>query len=86
MPIFLVLLFVYFLSGSIIKEDYEEKEIEYRTDLKSIVIAISIWFAIMITTYFLNIEFSHFANELGGMATIFVVTLYMRKRSGIPII
>jgi uncharacterized membrane-anchored protein len=84
--VFLVFLFAYFLSGIIIKEDDEEKEIEYRTDLKSVVIAISIWFAVMITTSFLNIEFSHLMNELGGMATIFVVMLYMRKKSDIPII
>lgn len=84
--IFLVFLFAYFLSGLIIKEDDEEKEIEYRTDLKSVVIAISIWFVIMITTYFLDIEFSHLMNELGGMAAILVVMLYMRKKSDIPII
>ncbi|SDF36727.1 hypothetical protein SAMN04488589_0487 [Methanolobus vulcani] len=84
--IFLVFLFAYFLSGIIVKEDDEEKKIEYRTDFKSIVIAIFIWFAVMITTYFLDIEFSHLMNELGGMATIFVVMLYMRKKSDIPII
>ncbi|MDK2827138.1 MAG: hypothetical protein PWQ44_2318 [Methanolobus sp.] len=84
--IFLVFLFAYFLSGLIIKEDDEEKEIEYRTDLKSVVIAISIWFVIMITTYFLDIEFSHLMNELGGMAAILVVMLYMRKKSDILII
>lgn len=84
--IFLVFLFAYFLSGIIIKEDDEEKEIEYRTDLKSTVIAIFIWFAVMVTTYFLDIEFNRLMNELGGMATIFVVMLYMRKKSDIPII
>lgn len=84
--IFLVFLFDYFLSGIIIKEDNEEKEIEYRTDLKSTVIGIFIWFVVMITTYFLDIEFSHLMNELGGMATILIVMLYMRKKSDIPII
>lgn len=84
--IFLVFLFAYFLSGIIIKEDNEEKEIEYRTDLKSTVIGIFIWFVVMITTYFLDIEFSHLMNELGGMATILIVMLYMRKKSGVPII
>ena len=84
--IFLVFLFAYFVSGIIVNEDDKEKEIEYRTDFKSIVIAIFIWFAVMITTYFLDIEFSHLMNELGGMATILVVLLYMRKKSGVPII
>jgi O-antigen ligase len=84
--IFLVFLFAYFVSGIIVNEDDKEKEIEYRTDFKSIVIAIFIWFAVMITTYFLDIEFSRFANELGGMATILIVMLYMRKKSGVPII
>lgn len=84
--IFLVFLFAYFLSGIIVKEDEEVKEIEYRTDLKSTVIAIFIWFAVMVTTYFLDIEFNRLMNELGGMATILVVMLYMRKKSDIPII
>lgn len=84
--IFLVFLFAYLFSGIIIKEYDEEKKIEYRTDFKSIVIGIFIWFVIMITTYFLDIEFSHLMNELGGMATILVVMLYMRKKSDIPII
>lgn len=84
--IFLVFLFAYFLSGIIVKEDEEVKEIEYRTDLKSTVIAIFIWFAVMVTTYFLDIEFNHLMNELGGMATILVVMLYMRKKSDIPVI
>jgi amino acid permease len=84
--IFSVFLFTYLLSGIIVKEDEEVKEIEYRTDLKSVVIAIFIWFAVMVTTYSFGIEFSHLMNELDGMATILVVTLYMRKKSDIPVI
>jgi hypothetical protein len=40
----------------------------------------------MVTTYSFGIEFSHLMNELDGMATILVVTLYMRKKSDIPVI
>lgn len=83
--IFFVLLFAYFLSGIITREDDKEKEIEYKTDFKSVIIGIFIWFVIMIATYLLNIEFSHFANEIGGLATIFIVILCIRKKSDIPI-
>lgn len=84
--ILLVMLFVYFISTIIVKEeDNEEKKMEYRSDFKATIIGIFIWFIIMALTYLSNIEFSQYANEFGGLITILVVIVYMRKKSNIPI-
>lgn len=85
--ILLVMLFVYFISTIIVKEDYdEEKKMEYRSDFKATIIGIFVWFIIMVLTYLLNMEFSQYANEFGGLVTILVVIVYMRKKSNIPIL
>ncbi|KXS43157.1 MAG: hypothetical protein AWU59_1271 [Methanolobus sp. T82-4] len=63
----------------------EEEKLEQVLDLKSIIIGFFIWLIILVATYLLNIEFSQFTNEIGGLATMLVVMTYMRKKSNIPI-
>jgi Na+/melibiose symporter-like transporter len=84
--IFFIMLFTLFFSKIITKEEYmEEEKLEQVLDLKSIIIGFFIWLIILVATYLLNIEFSQFTNEIGGLATMLVVMTYMRKKSNIPI-
>ncbi|WP_321430207.1 hypothetical protein [uncultured Methanolobus sp.] len=73
---FFIFTFVYIAARKVIDE---ERKTEYVVSIKSSIIGFFVWLAVLTLAYLLDVKVGYNANISGGLFTILLVYLYMKK-------